>query len=210
MDITEMRALVRKDLKDEDAASYRWTDAELDRHIAHALKDFSRAVPGERKSERLTTAGSRLLDISDLTDRVLIEAVEYPVDRFPQSYVRFAVWGDTLTLLGGDTPDGSTAYIYYGAMHTLDASGSSLPPVYEDLVAGGAAGYAAVQWASYAINRVNVGGIQTAPELLGWGREKLAAFRSELTAAGRKNRVRVRALYRPFRGASSKTTGPGF
>ena len=41
MNLSEMRAIVRRDLHDEDANNYRWTDDELNRHIAHAVKDFS-------------------------------------------------------------------------------------------------------------------------------------------------------------------------
>jgi hypothetical protein len=54
-----MRAIVRRDLHDEDAANYRWTNDELDRHIAHAVKDFSEAIPYEQKTTIATTAGSR-------------------------------------------------------------------------------------------------------------------------------------------------------
>ena len=45
MDLNTMRTMVRRDLKDEDSENYRWTDEELDRHIAHALKEFSEAYP---------------------------------------------------------------------------------------------------------------------------------------------------------------------
>jgi hypothetical protein len=41
MDLNTMRSIVRRDLKDEDAQNYRWSDDELDRHIAHAVKEFS-------------------------------------------------------------------------------------------------------------------------------------------------------------------------
>ena len=79
MTLTEMRAIVRRDLHDEDAANYRWSDDELDelvdaikggkpdlhdedaanyrwsddeldRHIAHAAKEFSEAIPYEQKA----------------------------------------------------------------------------------------------------------------------------------------------------------------
>ena len=33
MNLSEMRTIVRRDLHDEDAGNYRWTDDELDRHI---------------------------------------------------------------------------------------------------------------------------------------------------------------------------------
>ena len=137
MNLTEMRTIVRRDLHDEDAENYRWTNDELDRHIAHAVKDFSEAIPREQTAIIATTSGSREIDISTVTDRIMIEAVEYPVDEFPKRYQRFSLWADTLTLLGDEVPDGSDAHIYYGEIHTLDASTSTIPPMYEDLIAGG-------------------------------------------------------------------------
>ncbi len=158
MTLTDMRALVRRDLHDEDAANYRWTDDELDRHIARALKEFSEALPLEQKATLATTASSREISITSLTNRIMIEAVEYPVGQFPQRYQRFALWNDTLTLLGSEIPDGSNCYIYYGKLHTLDGASSTIPAQYEDLVATGAAGYAALEWGVYSINKVNTGG----------------------------------------------------
>jgi hypothetical protein len=209
MNLTEMRAIVRRDLHDEDASAYRWTNDELDRHIAHTVKDFSEAIPNEEKAVKATTAGSREIDISTIADRVMVEAVEYPVDKFPRRFQRFALWGDTLTFLGDEVPDGSNAYIYYGKLHTLDASGSTIPAKHEDLIVIGADGYAAVEWAVYAINRVNVGGAMTSAEFLTWGREKLAYCRSELRRLSRRNRVRVRSLYQPYYPAVSQTTDYG-
>ena len=209
MNLTEMRAIVRRDLHDEDANNYRWTDDELDRHIAHAVKDLSEAIPYEQKATKATTSGSREIDISTITDRVSVEAVEYPVDTFPKRYQRFSLWADILTLLGDEVPDGSNAYIYYGKLHTLDASTSTILAVYEDLIAAGAGGYAAVEWAIYAVNRVNVGGIPTPEEFLRWGREKLTYFRQELKRVGRRNRVRIRSLYRPYYPPASKSTDYG-
>ena len=128
MNLTEMRAIVRRDLHDEDASNYRWTDDELDRHIAHAVKDFSEYLPNEQKATKATTSGSRELDISDLSDRVMVTAVEYPAANFPERYQRFSLWGDTLTILGEEIPDGSDAYIYYGKVHALSAESSTIPP----------------------------------------------------------------------------------
>ena len=62
--IADIRARLRKDLHDEDATNYRWTDGELDRHIQHTVREFSLAVPLEAKSALATTAGSRDLSIS--------------------------------------------------------------------------------------------------------------------------------------------------
>jgi len=209
MNLSEMRTIVRRDLHDEDANNYRWTDDELDRHIAHAVKEFSEALPLEQKATKATTSGSREIDISTVTDRIMVEAVEYPVDKFPKRYQRFALWGDTLTLLGDEVPDGSNTYIYYGKLHTLDVSDSTIPAKHEDLIAAGAEGYAAMEWAAFAINRVNVGGSITPKEFLTWGKERLRFFKDELKRLGRRNRVRLRSLYKPYYPAVSKTTDHG-
>jgi hypothetical protein len=209
MNLSEMRTIVRRDLHDEDDTNYRWTNDELDRHIAHAVKDFSEAIPDEQMAIKATASGSREIDISTLTDRVVIEAVEYPMAQFPRKYQRYSLWADTLTLLGDEVPDGSNAHIYYGKLHTLDATTSTIPTKHEDLVAIGAGGYAAVEWAAYAINRVNVGGLMTTKEFLTWGRKKLSYFKAELKRLGRRSRVRIRSLYTPYYSPVSKSTDFG-
>lgn len=196
MDLSTMRSIVRRELRDEDTSNYRWTDDELDQHIAHAIKEFSEAVPLPAKATLPTTPGSRVVDISSLTNRVMVEAVEYPVNKFPPSYQRFALWGHALTILSDEVPDGSNCNIYYGILHTLDGQGSTIPAKYEELIAIGASGYAAVAWASYAINRVNIGGATTPSEFLDWGNQRLKQFRSELKRLGRRNQVRIRQLYK--------------
>ena len=50
MNLSEMRTRVRQDLRDLDAADYRWSDAELDRHIEHGVRELSLAVPQEAKA----------------------------------------------------------------------------------------------------------------------------------------------------------------
>lgn len=209
MNLVEMRGIVRRDLHDEDAANYRWTDDELDRHIAHAVKEYSEAIPDERQLIISTVAGSREVDIIMLTDRVMIEAVEYPYGNFPGCYQRFALWGDKVSLLGDEIPDGSNACVYYGKLHTVDSSGSTIDARHEELVIAGACGFAAVESAVYSIIRVNVGGATTPGELLTWGNEKLDFFRSELKRLGRRNRVRMRSLYRPALPPVSKSTDYG-
>ncbi|MBI2860816.1 MAG: hypothetical protein HYX91_04835 [Chloroflexi bacterium] len=209
MDLTTMRTNVRRELHDEDSASYRWNNNELDRHIARAVKELSEHIPRQQKATLATAAGSREIAISSLTDRVMVEAVEYPVDRFPRKYQPFSLWADQLTVLGEELPDGSNAYIYYGKIHTLDAGTSTIPPQYEDLVAVGACGYAAVEWAVFAINRVNVGGGGTPGQFLDWGSQKLKAFRQELRRLGRRHRLRVSTLYRPHRPIASRSTDFG-
>ena len=207
MNLVDMRARIRTDLHDEDAMNYRWTDGELDRHIQHTVRQFSLALPLEAKTTLATTAGSRNVSISTLTDLVAIEAVEYPVGEYPPSYVRFSVWLGTLTLLVDSTPTGVENV---DALHTklqmIDATSSTVPARFEDVIAAGAAGYAAVEWSSFATNRVNVGGQDVWREYLTWGQERLAEFQRSLARHGRRNAVRVRRLYAPATPTADQTT----
>jgi len=198
MNLSEMRTRVRRDLHDEDENNYRWTDNELDRHIDHAVRELSSASPREAVASLYTTEGSRDLSLSALDDLVHIEAVEYPIGNYPPRYVRFSVWADTLTMLVGRTPGGNEEVkVYYGRLHTLDAEGSTIPQRLEDLVALGAEGYAALEWSSFASNRVNVGGADTWHQYLTWGQEQLARFRQRLARLSRRASLRARRLYTP-------------
>lgn len=197
MNLSDMRTLVRSDLHDEDSGNYRWTDNELDRHVAKAVKDFSNALPLEQKATLATTDGSREVSITSLTERVMIEAVEYPAGQYPASFQRFALWNDILTLLGEETPDGSNCAVYYGKLHTLDVSGSTIPVQFEDLIATGACGYAGTEMAGYTINRVNSGGSSTPQDWALWSKDKLVFFQSELKRLDYRNKVRSRQLYYP-------------
>jgi len=208
--IADIRARLRKDLHDEDSANYRWTDGELDRHIQRTAREFSLAVPLEAKTTLTTTAGSRDLSITALTDLVAIEAVEYPASEHPPSYVRFSVWLSTLTLLTDRTPAaGESMNIFWTKLHTIDGSGSTVPARFEDVIAGGAAAYAALEWASFSTNRVNVGGRDVWREYLVWGQERLAEFQRSLARYGRRNALRARRLYSPALPVVDQTTVTG-
>ncbi len=209
MNLAEMKAAVRQDLHDNDGSNYRWTDEELDRHIRHAVSDYSERLPLESKETIATTNGARELDIGGITDRVMLEAVEYPAEELPKRYQPFSLWGETVTLIGEEVPDGSDANIYYGKIHDIDAGGSTIPARHEDLIVSGAAGYAAVAWAMYAVNRVNAGGPATPKEFLEWGNQRLKLFREELRRLGRRNRVRVSSLFAPAYPARRKSMDYG-
>ncbi len=209
MNLSDMTAIVRRDLHDEEEAKYRWADTELERHITHAVKDFSEAVPLEQKVALATTPGSREIDISSLAGVVMVEAVEYPAGLFPKRYQRFSLWAGVLTVLGDAVPDGRDAGIYYGKLHSLTDESSTIPPKYEDLIATGAAGYAALEFAAYTANQVNVGGNSAQSRFLAFGREKLTQFKDELRRLGRKHRVRAREFYTPYYLPVSKTTDAG-
>ena len=198
MNLSQMRTRVRQDLHDQDSNNYRWTDAELDRHIDHAVRELSLASPLETKAT-LSSTGNRQLSLTGLSNRIEVEAAEYPAGSYPAVYVPFSLWGGNLNLLIDEVPpSGQGIDIYYGKMHTLDTNTSTLPAHLEDLVAAGAAAYAALEWASFATNRVNAGGVTAWRDYLTWGQERLVAFAPGLAKCSRKNSLRSRRLYRPY------------
>ena len=207
MTLPTLRALLRQDLKDTDPTNYRWSDADLDRHLHHATRDLSLAVPLEASAELTTTPGSRALSLASLSGLVRVEAVEYPIGQWPPSYVLFSVWGNTLTLLVDRAPGGvEQVRLYYGRLHTLDSSTSTIPSHLEELVVMGAGAYAALEWASFATNRSNLGGPETWRHFLTWGKERLALFQRALDRLAANNRIRQRRLYSPAEIGASQTS----
>jgi len=210
MNLSEMRNRLRQDLHDEDATNERWTDAELDRHIQRTVREFSLSVPLEAKTTLTTTPDSRDISIAGLADLVAIEAVEHPVGDYPPAYVPYSVWLSTLTMLTDSAPGSAeNVNVYHTKLHTLDATTSTLPERLEDVVATGAAAYAALEWASFATNRVNVGGQDVWRDYLTWGQQRLAEFQKALARHGRRNAVRIRRLYRPATTPVNQSTVTG-
>jgi hypothetical protein len=204
--IVTLRNRLRQELHDEDAADLRWLDAVLDRHLVRAARELSLVLPQEQKTSLMTTAGSRDVSISSLSDLVRVDAVEYPTAQWPPEYVRFGVYKTTLTLLIEAAPASAQAVnVYWGALHALNTSASSLPPSAEDAVVLGAGGYAALEWAGFATNRANVAGTAAFENYQAWGEERLARFREALRGFGTEARLRNAALYRPERAGNRNT-----
>ena len=202
MDLAAMRSRVRSDLRDTDSSNERWSDDELTRHIQRALQELSLAAPLEATATLTITAGSRDLDVSALSGRVTVDAVEYPTGQYPPAFAAYSLWGDTLTLLVDDEPGGGESVaVSYSKLHMVDEASSTLPGALEDVAVTGAGAYAALEWASFATNRVNVGGTETWRHYHIWAQERLAAFARALAKHGRERRVRSRRLYRPADGA---------
>ncbi|HYM16487.1 MAG TPA: hypothetical protein VEZ14_13100 [Dehalococcoidia bacterium] len=194
--LATIRARVRQDLHDEDAAAYRWTDAVLDRHIGRAVTEYSIHAPREQKTTLTTTAGSRDVSVATLAELIDIEAVEWPVGEFPPRRVGWSQWQTTITMdVVGEPQAVENVNVYWTRTHTLDATTSTLPVHHEDIVAAGAAAYAALDWTSFATNRLNTGGDDV------WGRykalaeERLRYFRQELARISRTNAVRQRRMF---------------
>jgi hypothetical protein len=194
MNLTDMRTLVRRDLKDEDNFNYRWQDNEIDRAIARAVAELSRYVPREMKSTIATVASSREIDISTLTDRVGVDRVEFPVGETPRSFQRFSVYSDIITFIGDVEGDGEDCYIYWGKVHTMGAT-STIPSYLEDVLALGAAAYAVLVQTQYRTDTAGFGGERADTDYQSWGTAMLKEFKAQLKRFGRGRKLKISQFY---------------
>src|SRR3970040_2991788 len=86
--LSTLRGRLRRELHDEDAAVYRWTDNELDRHLLRAVQELSLVLPREQKTTLTTTAGSRDVSIAALAAVVGVAAGEDPGGGWPLAYLQ--------------------------------------------------------------------------------------------------------------------------
>jgi hypothetical protein len=87
--LSEIRAVVRQILRDEFVSSsedYEWEEDELDVHISDCLREISRRSPRKVIEVLTTTANSKILDISSITDLFYIDKLEYPAGDDPRSF----------------------------------------------------------------------------------------------------------------------------
>jgi hypothetical protein len=188
------RAELRRDLRDEDSAAYRWTDTVLDRHITQAVREFSRAAPLQKTTTITTTNGSRELSVSSLSDVLEIEAIEFPTGQYPQAFIDWRRWATTLYLDSDKTPDGTNCRLFYLALH--DISGTwTIPPAGEEVVLIGAGAYALLDRGAMEVPLVNAGGGDAEEDYLVEGWRRLERFNQELLQLASK--VRRRRLYTP-------------
>lgn len=193
--LATIRAAVRIDLQDEDAANERWANDTLDRHIERAVLEYSHVSPLEKKSTLQAAQDSRDVDVSSLSSPIRIVAAEYPTGQYPPAYVPFSLWGDTLTLDLAGSPSGTpNVAIFWHAVHTINGA-ISFPDSHDDIIASGAAGYAALEWSSFSSNRLNVGGDDAWGRYMEFANVRLAAFRQQLSTLPSANRVRTSRLY---------------
>jgi len=195
MILSDMRTLVRRDLKDEDNSNYRWQDNEIDRAIARAVAELSRYVPREMKATIATTNGSREIALTTLTDRVSVDRVEFPVGETPRSFQRFTVYSETITLIGDAQGNGANCYIYWGKVHTLDGSTSTIPSYLEDVLALGAAAYAVLAQSQLRIDTAGFGGERADTDYQSWGGAMLKDFKAQLKRFGRGRKLKISQFY---------------
>lgn len=179
--LATLRTSLRSDLHDTVSASYRWTDAALDRHILHAVERYQDAWPQDVEAAIATTAGTIRYSLGALTGLIWVERVWYPYDAALEPvWISFRVDGGELELLDVAAPSGAeTIRVFYAKLHQVDASGSTIPREHEYVVLTGAAGYALAEHASYAPATVNPSAA-SGQAYFALSRDRLAEFERQL------------------------------
>ena len=178
--LSNLRTLVRRDLKDEDPANYRWTDDEIDRAIEKAVLDYSSYCPLEQKTDVATVNLSQDVALTTLTDRIDVVMVEHPLSQTPKQYRPFKAWGDTLTFQYSYVGDGQNCAVYWLKKHSISVSASTVPTAHEHIIAMGAAACAISSQSQYAADRANTGGPDVDKDYAAWARDKFKQFYSML------------------------------
>lgn len=182
--LSAIRAIIRQFLSDEFSPDIdlTWQDDELDLHIGHVLSEIAKSSPHEVKETLTTTADSKELDTSSIDDLLFVDEVEYPAGEDPREFRSFSVWGDILTMDIDTAPaaTGENVYLYCAELHSLTESSSTLKPLQELLLIDGVCAYAAIAKSKDYIDKINVGGARTVADMLNWGQNKLAIYKTDL------------------------------
>ena len=193
MNLVEMRARTRQDLEDTDSANYRWTDNEVDGAIQRVVREFSLARPIQQKNDIATTDSSTELDISSLSGLIAIASVEFPIGEAPPYCQYFELWGATLYMQ--DKGSGDDARVRWYKEHTLDATSTTIPAQFEEIIVLGATGYLAASASAYTVDRASIAGKWATINFLKWGQERLELYQKKLKAISRSNRLISREFY---------------
>lgn len=157
-----LRADLRRDLRDEDSTAYVWPDSVLNRHLQHAVEDVQAVVPRTARLLKTVPATAQRIDVTADVPATFawVEAVEYPLDRYPQCLLPFREEpGPELYLLTGELPPaGAQIGVWYAARYTVDDASSDLPARLERVVLAGALAYACLDQAVDTIARLTPAG----------------------------------------------------
>lgn len=189
---------LRRDLRDEDATAYVWTDAVLNRHLQHALDELQRWAPRVTYADRVVpNPSTQRLDLSTTVGATFLYllALEYPTDQYPPATIPFREEdGPKAYLLQSTLPTaGSTLRVWYAAAYTLNDASSDVPAdLTEALLAGGLL-FALTDQSIDITNRLSVG--PAAADYRAIRRSAESTWRTEL--ASLTNRPLAAPTFRP-------------
>lgn len=184
---SDIRASVREILRDEfvEGVDLEWEDDELDKLIRLVLSEIEQKMPYEVKDTSLTTtANSKELDISDITDLIRVRTnrgVEYRTGKNPKQFKNWSRFADVLTMEINFLPSsGETVHLYCLKRHTLTDATSTLNSTHETVLIQGVCAKAARNKGRELINALNVGGVNVGPRMIQVGELWLEDYRKAL------------------------------
>jgi hypothetical protein len=184
----------------DDPSAHLWSNADLQRHVLHAVGEYQLWKPLEALDTAHTlTPGSRTLDVSDLTSLVRVLAVEYPTGAWPPAYVQFQQWAKALTLLLDGAPSAADPLgvnLYLLLRHTVDGTLCTIDPADDETIVAGGVHFAALEYSFLTAGTVNAAGPNTWLRYRDLALDKAAEFRSalqEVRAVVTPNRLYVPA-----------------
>ncbi len=124
---TETQIISRISTALRDTGTAIWGTAEISSQMEMDIRFISDYTPQLAKSTVAFAGTARELNISTLTDRLDIEAVEFPIDEHPRRYVNFSVRGSSVILdnYSPSVSSSDTAYIWYSAPHSVSGTATN-------------------------------------------------------------------------------------
>jgi len=193
MNLTEMTARAREDLKDTDSLNYIWTDDEIEGAIARVVMEYSIQAPIEQQTDIATTDGDTELDLSSLSGLLRVDSVEFPVGKTPRYLQRFERWTGHVYM--EDEGDGSNARVRWLKKHTLTIESTTIPTEHDEIIVLGATGYLAMSAAAYTVDRATIAGHYGTINYKAWGKDRLDRYDKKLKHIAQGNRIIRRTLY---------------
>ena len=190
--LSDIRASVRDVLRDEfvEGVTLEWEEDELNRLIRLALDEIEQKMPYEIKKTTLddalstaivTTADSKEIDISEITNLIRVYKVEYRTGKNPKQFRNFTRFADVLTMVINFLPSaGEAVHLYCHKKHTITDAASTLRSEHETVLIQGVTARAAMNRGRELINALAVGGVNVGPRMIEWGNNQLALYRLAL------------------------------
>lgn len=192
--ITTLRNQVERLL--QDASNTKWSESDLDEAIRQALEHFTARNPHRAVSSLTLSADGREIDISSLSNVIHVTRVWWEYDSsdpdHPPNWREFEEWpSDTVYINDGDEPQsGDVVRVYYTQPHTINGldgeATTTINTAHIDLLARGAAAYAALMRAQELSEKLNVDGFVTR-RLVEWGQARLEEFEARLQLIAKRN-----------------------
>jgi hypothetical protein len=192
----------------DDPARVTWSDADLQRHVQHAVSEYQlwKPLPVLDTAHTLT-AGSRSVDLADITGLDGVLAVEYPAGQWPPAYVQFQLWASTLTLFLDGVPAASDPLglsIYAYLRHTVNNATCTIDPADDEAITAGTVHFAALEASFFTAAKINAAGPNTWLRYRDLALDKANEFRGYLQNV--RARVTPNRLYAPAEPRLSRST----